>query len=155
VRDLPSFWQMLCNGGRGVSDLGGRFDFDEYYDPHPNTEAKTACRWGGLLDDIEQFDAEFFGISPKAAVCMDPQQRLMLEVAWEAIERAGYDPLDLPSKQGGVFVATGPNEYAPLLLSKGLGLEPSGNMATGNHASVVAGRLSYLFGWMGPAVVVD
>lgn len=155
IRDLPSYWQMLRNGRSGVSDLGGRFDFDEYYDPHPNTEAKTACRWGGLLDDIEQFDAEFFGISPKAAVCMDPQQRLMLEVAWEAIERAGYDPLDLPSKQGGVFVATGPNEYAPLLLSKGLGMEPSGNMATGNHASVVAGRLSYLFGWMGPAVVVD
>jgi acyl transferase domain-containing protein/aryl carrier-like protein len=155
IRDLPSYWQMLRNAGNGVSDLGRRFDFDEYYHPDPNTKGKTACRWGGLLDDIEQFDAELFGISPKAALCMDPQQRMMLEVAWEAIESAGYDPLDLPNKQGGVFVATGPNEYAPLLLSAGLGMEPSANMATGNSASVVAGRLSYLFGWNGPAAVVD
>jgi acyl transferase domain-containing protein/acyl carrier protein len=155
VHDLPSYWRLLHEGRSGVSDLSRRFEFDDYYDRDPNTQGKIACRWGGLLDDIEQFDAQFFGISPKAAVCMDPQQRLMLEVAWEAIENAGYDPMNLPSKQGGVFVATGPNEYAPLLLSKGFGMEPSGNMATGNSASVVAGRLSYLFGWMGPAVVVD
>ncbi len=155
VHDLPSYWRMLQEGRSGVSDLGRRFEFDDYYDRNPNAQGKIACRWGGLLDDIEQFDAQFFGVSPKAALCMDPQQRLMLEVAWEAIENAGYDPMNLPSKQAGVFVATGPNEYAPLLLSKGLGMEPSGNMATGNSASMVAGRLSYLFGWMGPAVVVD
>jgi len=88
IRDLPSYWQMLRNAGNGVSDLGRRFDFDEYYDPDPNTKGKTACRWAGLLDDIEQLDAELFGISPKAALCMDPQQRMMLEVAWEAIEGA-------------------------------------------------------------------
>lgn len=155
TRDLPSYWQMLRHGGSGVTDLGIRFDFSDYHDPDPSTKARTAYRWGGLLDDIEQFDADLFGISPKAALCMDPQQRIMLEVAWEAIESAGYDPLALPNKQGSVFVATGPNEYAPLLLSKGLGLEPSDNMATGNSGSVVAGRLSYLFGWTGPAAVVD
>lgn len=154
VHDLPSYWRMLQEGRSGVSDLGRRFELDDD-DRDPDAQGKIAFRWGGLLDDIEHFDAQFFGVSPKAALCMDPQQRLMLEVAWEAIENAGYDPMNPPSKQAGVFVATGPNEYAPLLLSKGLGMEPSANMATGNSASVVAGRLSYLFGWMGPAVVID
>lgn len=155
VDDLDSFWDLLAEGRSGIGELAERFPADVLPAAAPAGGGKPSCRWAGLLKDVDAFDAQFFGISPKAAVCMDPQQRLMLEVAWEALESAGLDPFDLGDGSGGVFVSSGPNEYAPLLLASGEGVEPSGQMATGNSSSVVAGRLAYWLGWTGPALVVD
>ncbi|MFC0105723.1 beta-ketoacyl synthase N-terminal-like domain-containing protein [Kibdelosporangium aridum] len=111
-------------------------------------------RWrGGFIDGVDRFDADFFGISPREAVTMDPQQRLLLEVTWEAVERAGIDPLSLHGTQTGVFVGTNGQNYATLLLDSAERGE--GHVSTGNTASVMSGRLAYALGLQGPTVTVD
>jgi len=88
--DSPAaFWELLRAGVDAVREVpADRWDIDAYYDPDPSAIGKMATRWGGFLDRVDQFDAEFFGLSPREAARMDPQQRLLLEVAWEAIESA-------------------------------------------------------------------
>lgn len=87
---LEQLWDMLLQGRDAITDIPpDRYDVDAVYDPTPRTPGRTVSRWGGLLHDIDAFDAEFFGISPREADRMDPQQRLLLEVAYEALEDAG------------------------------------------------------------------
>ncbi|KOX05452.1 polyketide synthase, partial [Streptomyces sp. NRRL B-3648] len=106
-----------------------------------------------FLHEAAEFDAEFFGISPREALAMDPQQRLLLEVSWEALERAGLDPVSLRGSHTGVYAGQMYHDYGPQLHHPVEGVE--GYRLTGGLGSVLSGRVSYAFGFEGPAVTVD
>ena len=153
--DLDAYWEVLSGGVDAIREIpDDRFDVDEYYDPDPEAPGKIYTRCGGYLDGIDGFDPEFFGISPREAVWMDPQQRLMLEIAWEGLERAGYSPAALRGSRSGVFVGVGANEYAHLL-SAGAGETIEAQFITGNALNVIAGRVAFALGLEGPAMAVD
>ena len=150
-----AFWEVLSGGVDVIREVPeDRFDIDEFYDPDPETPGTTYTRFGGFLDGIDGFDPEFFGISPREAVWIEPQQRLMLETAWEALERAGYSPATLRGSRTGVFAGVGANEYSHLLSSESVDkLEPY--FITGNALNAISGRVAFALGLEGPAVAVD
>ena len=153
--DPEAFWEVLSGGVDAIREVPeDRFDIDEFYDPDPEAPGKTYTRFGGFLDGIDGFDPEFFGISPREAVWIEPQQRLMLETAWEGLERAGYSPAALRGSRTGVFVGVAANEYAHLLSSESIDkIEPY--FITGNALNAISGRVAFALGLEGPAVAVD
>ena len=153
--DPEAFWEVLSGGVDVIREIpDDRFDIDEYYDPDPDAPGKIYTRYGGFLDEIAGFDPEFFGISPREAVWMDPQQRLMLEIAWEGLERAGYSPAALRGSRSGVYVGVGANEYSHVLSTSSFE-SIEAQFGTGNATSVIAGRVAFALGLEGPAVAVD
>ncbi|MFE6849047.1 type I polyketide synthase, partial [Streptomyces sp. NPDC057686] len=151
--DTPEgFWELLASGGDAVGGLPSRWTGLDLYDPDPEAVGKTYSQDGGFLDGAEDFDASFFGISPREAVSMDPQQRLVLEASWEALERAGIRPDALMESRTGVYLGTMSSDYGHL----GRDLDAlDGYVSTGKASSVVSGRVSYTLGLQGPAVTVD
>ncbi len=151
--DPEAFWQLLRNGVDAIAEVPReRWDIDAYYDPDPNALGKMYVRNGGFLEQVDQFDPQFFGIAPREAVNMDPQQRLLLEVSWEALEHAGLAPDKLIGSQTGVFVGVMNLDYFQLATEPNL---VDTHTASGNAFSVTSGRLSYILGLQGPSVAID
>ncbi|GAA1949559.1 beta-ketoacyl synthase N-terminal-like domain-containing protein [Amycolatopsis minnesotensis] len=149
VHGADGFWRLLTEARAATSEVpAGRWEHDEAV-----AEAVGTTRWGGFLDDVAGFDAEFFGITPHEAARMDPQQRMVLEVAWEALEHAGIAPESLRGTETGVFVGISGTEYA----ARALGdlSEVDAWTGTGGALSIAANRLSYVLDLRGPSVAVD
>ena len=152
--DAEAYWHLLDEGGDAIREVPkSRWRLDDYYDPDPDRPSKMHTRWGGFLEQVDRFDADFFGIPPAEASQVDPQQRLMLELAWEALEDAGIPSDTLRGAAVGVFAGAWRSDYG--LLAALRGSPATNHSATGQSSSVIAGRISYAFGFEGPSLVVD
>lgn len=147
--NLSAYWELLCAGRDAIQHVPS-----DRWDPEALTDASEALhtRWGGFLEQVDQFDPKFFRIAPREAHRMDPQQRLLLEVAWEAIEDAGIHPQDLAQTATGVFVGISTHDYST---RQGLHHLDDAYFGTGNALSIAANRLSYVLNLNGPSVAVD
>jgi acyl transferase domain-containing protein len=150
-----AYWTLLEEGRDAIVETPPeRWSADAYYDADPDTPGRIATRWGGYLEDVARFDAAFFSISPREARAMDPQQRILLEETWHAFEDAGIPPDRWSGAKVGVFVGVCGNDYLNRLYREGSEAIDM-YLSSGNAYSVLAGRLSFTFGFQGPAVSVD
>ena len=152
VNSPEDLWEMVIQGRDVVTDFPGDrgWDLANLYNPDPDVAGSCYTRTGGFVEDVGDFDPAFFGIGPSEALAMDPQQRMFLELTWEALERAGIDPTTLGGSATGVFAG---------LMTQGYGMFSAkpveGFRLTGQLSSVASGRISYVLGLEGPAMSVD
>jgi acyl transferase domain-containing protein len=145
VRSPEDLWQLVLDGTDAITGFPTNrgWDLDSLYDPDPDRPGRTHVTDGGFLHDAGWFDAEFFGMSPREATATDSQQRLLLEVTWEAVERAGIDPASLRGSQTGVYAGVMYGDYITLVE----GGDYEGFQGSGSSASVASGRVP----WIPPA----
>ncbi|WP_328615514.1 SDR family NAD(P)-dependent oxidoreductase [Amycolatopsis sp. NBC_00355] len=153
--DPAAFWRLLRAGTDAITEVpAGRWDAGALLDPDPAAPGTATTTRGGFLDDVRGFDPGFFGISPRAAAALDPQQRLALELGWEALEDSGTVPARLSGSDTGVFLATGGDDYALLTHRAGLPAITPHTFA-GLHRGLAANRVSHFLGLHGPSLTVD
>ncbi|MFK0734780.1 MAG: beta-ketoacyl synthase N-terminal-like domain-containing protein, partial [Gloeotrichia echinulata HAB0833] len=139
AKNSQAFWSLLRSGVDAITKV-------------PGSRWESENTWGGFLEQVDQFDPQFFSISPREAISMDPQQRLLLEVSWEALENAGLAAAGLVGSRGGVFIGISSGDYARL---NGNLVNTEAYYGTGNALSITANRLSYFLDWHGPSWAVD
>ena|GEM_PF-3887251 len=153
AQSINDFWKNLEDKVDCISEIPSeRFNIDELYDPNPATPGKLATRWGGFMDEVKSFDADFFGVSPRESKWMDPQQRLLLQVTWEALEDSGYAGITSTKSNTGVFIGASAVEYG--MLSRPVE-QIDGYSSTGLANSIISNRLSYQFNLRGPSMTID
>ncbi len=147
------FWDALLRGDDLVVEIPAeRWDVDYYYDPEPGVPGRSVCKWGAFLNDVGDFDPDFFGISEKEATAMDPQHRLLMETAWEAMEHAGLTKATIDEATG-VFVGLNYGDYQFVHAATDAFDGPYGN--PGTISCMASGRIAYALGLHGPAVTID
>ena len=152
------FWELLLNNGDGITEVPkDRWDIDKFYDPNQSVPGKMISKLGGFIEDVDKFDSHFFGISPREANHMDPQQRILLEVAWEAFEDAGINIEDIAGSKAGVFLGIASNDYSFVQIENARGDYSiiDAYQGSGNANSIAANRLSYFLNFQGPSLSVD
>lgn len=153
---LSAYLELLREGRDAIKPIPAwRWQVDDYFDPDPEQPGKMYVREGGFIEHLDRFDADFFGISPREAMTMDPQQRLWLEVCWEALEQANIVPDDLFASQTGVFVGASSFDFAAIMAKKLPIDQIDAYLGTGASLNILAGRLSYWLGLTGPSMTVD
>lgn len=154
AKNAQEFWQNLTAGRDAITEIpGARWDWRDVYSADPSATGKTNSRWGGFLDDIDQFDARFFNISGVEAKYMAPEQRLLLQSCWHAIEDAGYAEHDFYGRSVGVFIGARPADYAERIQQAGI--QPDAATLLGNDNAILAARIAYYMNLKGPVITVD
>ncbi|WP_424529449.1 SDR family NAD(P)-dependent oxidoreductase [Sphaerisporangium viridialbum] len=157
VASPEDLWDLVVDGGDAIGgfpvDRG--WDVEGLYDPDPEALGKSYTRHGGFIYDAGDFDAAFFGMSPRGALATDPQHRLVLEATWEAFERAGIDPATLRGTRTGVYLGNMYNDYSLRFTNGAVPEAVEGILMVSSAASVLPGRVSYTFGLEGPSIAVD
>jgi acyl transferase domain-containing protein len=155
VSGPQSFWNFLMAGTDAVGEeiAARRWDMHRYYHPDPTRPGKLYCPRAAFLSAVDQFDAAFFGVPPGEAARMDPQQRILLEVCWEALEDGGLIPQQLAGSPTGVFIGISSNDYGMLQIQDVNSVNAYTN--AGQTCSIASNRISYLFDFHGPSFSVD
>jgi acyl transferase domain-containing protein/NADPH:quinone reductase-like Zn-dependent oxidoreductase len=154
VRSAREYWRLLHDGVDAITTIPpDRWDADAYFDADPQAPEKMNSRWGGFVPGVDLFDPVFFGISPREAVSVDPQQRLALEIVWEALWDSGRAPGSLSGSRAGVFMAICGSDYERLAFEDAALIGPQS--CAGAYHSVASGRVSFLLNLRGPSISVD
>jgi acyl transferase domain-containing protein/acyl carrier protein len=152
--DAAAYWRLLIDGIDAIREVPpDRWDLERYFSPDAAAPGRMSTRWGGFVADVDKFDPQFFGISPREAAQMDPQQRLVLELAWEALEDAGIHVPSLKNTSAGVYVGAMWSDYARLIAGCPAAITP--HTATGQDTSIIPARVSYTFGLQGPSLAIN
>lgn len=157
INTPEDLWNLVHSGKDAIGRIPANrgWNIADLYDPTPGSPGKFYVRDGYFLENPYSFDAGFFGISPKEAKATDPQQGIMLELAWEALERACIDPSSLCGPKSGVFIGCSPSTYYAIAGSGAAGANSENYWMTGTASSIISGRVSYTLGLEGPAMTVD
>eukprot|EP00026_Physarum_polycephalum_P000013 Phypoly_transcript_00013.p1 GENE.Phypoly_transcript_00013~~Phypoly_transcript_00013.p1 ORF type:complete len:3714 (+),score=596.07 Phypoly_transcript_00013:46-11187(+) len=153
VSGLDSFWNILLEGKDCISEVpSDRWSIEEYYDPTPGTVGKTYSKYGGFIDNLQNFDPMLFGITPREASSLDPQQRMLLEVSYETLEDAGLSLKDVEGTSTGVFVGIMNDDFKQAVHER---VHINGYTSTGSAVTIVSNRLSYFLNVLGPSLSID
>ena len=156
ANDAQSYWDLLLNGVDAVTEIpDDRLDMLAFYSTDQATPGTFVSRWGGFIPHVDQFAPEFFGISPREAASMDPQQRILLEVSWEALEDAGQIPDSLAGSSTGVFIGISTHDFSDIKFDTNNRRLIDAHTATGGAMSIAANRISYVLDLRGPSMAID
>ena len=156
VTKPEEFWDLIINGGDGLTDIpADRWNLDAKFAPDFNTAGKISVRRGGFIKDIDKFDASFFGISPLEASRMDPQQRMVLELSYNAIQDAGLTFKDLDGSRTSVFVGISSHDYGDIQNFPLEQINIGAHTNLGSALCITANRISYFYNLKGPSMAVD
>lgn len=148
------FWDLLKNGKCAITDIPSeRWNLEGFYDSNPNAKGKSYVKKGAFIDNIDLFDAAFWGMSPMEAEALDPQQRVLLEVTYRALENAKLNINKLEGSKTAVYIGIGSSDYA--FINSGDRAKIDAYSLTGTSASTASGRISYVFGFQGPCISID